>query len=76
MAPEPGGDITSANATYFSPYGVVRSTWNVTNAGFTLEVQILQNARAGVVLPNGKNELLGLEAASVSLLLHGYVLRE
>lgn len=36
VAPEPGGNITSANATYLSPYGVVRSTWNVTDAGFAL----------------------------------------
>lgn len=76
VAPEPGGDITNANATYLSPYGVVRSTWNVTDAGFALEVQIPPNARAHVVLPDGKNETVKVGSGIHNFALEGYILPE
>ena len=76
VAPEPGGNITSANATYLSPYGVVRSTWNVTYARFALEVQIPPNARADVVLPNGKNVTVRVGSGFHNFDLDGYVLPE
>lgn len=76
VAPEPGGNITSANATYLSPYRVVRSTWNVTNAGFALEVQIPPNARADVVLPDGKNETVRVGSGIHNFALEGYTLPE
>ncbi|KAJ4405712.1 hypothetical protein N0V91_005019 [Didymella pomorum] len=76
VAPEPGGNITSANATYLSPYGVVRSTWNVTDAGFALEIQIPPNARADVVLPDGKNATVRVGSGIHNFALEGYVLPE
>ncbi|KAF3039633.1 hypothetical protein E8E11_006295 [Didymella keratinophila] len=76
VAPEPGGNITNANATYFSLYGVVRSKWNVTEAGFALEVQIPPNARADIVLPDGKNETVRVGSDIHNFALEGYVLPE
>ncbi|KAH6642002.1 bacterial alpha-L-rhamnosidase-domain-containing protein, partial [Boeremia exigua] len=74
VAPEPGGNIRSANATYLSPYGVVRSTWNVTSAGFALEVQVPPNAGADVVLPDGKNQTVRVGSGIHNFALEGYVL--
>ncbi|KAK7746615.1 hypothetical protein SLS62_009336 [Diatrype stigma] len=53
VAPVPGGDITSAEARFLSPYGEVSSKWTVTDAdGFRLAVSVPPNARAIVTLPN------------------------
>ena len=76
VAPEPGGNIMSANATYLSPYGVVRSTWNVTNAGFALEVQVPPNARADVVLPGGRNETFRVGSGIHNFAVQGYTIPE
>lgn len=76
VAPEPGSHITSANATYLSPYGVVRSTWNVTQAGFNLEVQVPPNARADVVLPDGRNETVRVGSGIHSFAVEGYTIPE
>ncbi|KAH7385831.1 alpha-L-rhamnosidase A [Pyrenochaeta sp. MPI-SDFR-AT-0127] len=53
VAPVPGGGITSAKASYLSPYGIVSSQWSVGAGGngFSLEVIVPPNARAEVVLP-------------------------
>jgi alpha-L-rhamnosidase len=75
VAPEPGGNITSANATYLSPYGVARSTWNVTDSGFKLEVQIPPNARADIVLPGG-SEKVRVGSGIHNFAMEGYVLPE
>jgi len=76
VAPEPGGNITSANATYLSPYGMVRSTWDVTDDGFKLEVHIPPNARAEVVIPDGKNQTVRVGSGIHRFALDEYVMPE
>lgn len=62
VAPEPGGGITNADASYLSPYGKVSTSWTVgtEGKGFSLEVIVPPNARAEIVLPgSGKTETVG-----------------
>jgi alpha-L-rhamnosidase len=51
VAPEPGGDVTAAKATYLSPQGLIVSDWKVAGGTFTLTVTVPVNARATVKLP-------------------------
>ncbi|KAI8286561.1 hypothetical protein K4K59_007044 [Colletotrichum sp. SAR11_240] len=62
VAPVPGGNITSANAKFISPYGEVKVQWWFENNtednalhrnGFHLNVQVPPNTRADITLPNG-----------------------
>ncbi|RYO73743.1 hypothetical protein DL766_000581 [Monosporascus sp. MC13-8B] len=55
IAPIPGGDITSAEAKFVSPYGEAKSRWRVADDGFHLEVSVPPNSRARVSLPNSNN---------------------
>jgi len=52
--PQPVGDVTSAKATYESPYGQIRSEWTKTGAEFTLTVQIPPNTTSTIYLPATK----------------------
>lgn len=56
VAPEPGGGITNADASYLSPYGKVSTSWTVgaEGRGFSLEVIVPPNARAEIVLPGSQ----------------------
>lgn len=65
IAPIPGGNITSANSRYVSPYGELTVRWYFeTNEddiaahrnGFHLEVQIPPNTRAIVSVPSGRGD--------------------
>lgn len=58
VQPIPGGTITSAKATYESPYGRVECAWEVhNNEEFVLDLVVPPNSRALVVLPNDNEEL-------------------
>ncbi|KAF2195871.1 glycoside hydrolase family 78 protein [Zopfia rhizophila CBS 207.26] len=72
VAPEPGGNITSATASYKGPYGVVSSKWWIEGAGervegqgeaerkgLHLEVSVPPNSRAEVQVPGGKSLEVG-----------------
>lgn len=56
VAPEPGGGIKNADASYLSPYGQVSTSWTVGSQGkgFNLEVVVPPNSQAEVVLPGSK----------------------
>ncbi|MEO7311294.1 MAG: family 78 glycoside hydrolase catalytic domain [Chitinophagaceae bacterium] len=54
IRPEPVGNISWAKASYQSPYGLVKSAWKKTTAGFELEVNIPANTIARVYLPGNK----------------------
>lgn len=53
IAPVPGGDITSANARFISPYGEITSEWRLDEEGFHLGTCIPPNTKATVTLPYG-----------------------
>ncbi|TDZ38158.1 hypothetical protein C8035_v006814 [Colletotrichum spinosum] len=62
VAPVPGGNITSAESRFISPYGEVKVQWWFENNtednashrnGFHLNVQIPPNTKADITLPNG-----------------------
>jgi alpha-L-rhamnosidase len=65
VAPEPGGGLTAAKATYMSPQGLIVSDWKLENGTFTLTVTIPVNARAAVKLPYAENVTLDGAPASV-----------
>lgn len=56
IAPHPVGNIQSAGAEFESPYGLVRSAWEVTSRGIELEVQIPVNTHAKILLPMDEND--------------------
>jgi hypothetical protein len=49
--PQPGGGLTYARATLNSPYGLVASAWELTEAGFHLSISVPPNTHATVRLP-------------------------
>jgi hypothetical protein len=49
--PQPGGGLTCARAMHDSPYGLVASLWELTEAGFRLRITVPPNAHATVRLP-------------------------
>lgn len=49
--PQPGGGLTYVRATLDSPYGVVASAWELTEAGFHLNITVPPNSHATVRLP-------------------------
>lgn len=51
IRPEPVGDVTSAKASYLSPYGEIVSDWKKEDNTFTLRVHIPANTRATIYMP-------------------------
>nr|WP_262918309.1 glycoside hydrolase family 78 protein [Mucilaginibacter straminoryzae] len=51
IRPEVVGDITSARASYHSPYGKIATAWQQTKGMFKLKVEIPVNTTATVYLP-------------------------
>lgn len=51
IAPKPGGPLTSASASYDSPYGLVSSSWQMADGQFALSTTIPPNTSATVELP-------------------------
>lgn len=51
LAPRPGGPLTSAEASYESPYGLIRSEWVKTDTTFKMMIEIPPNTTAQVDVP-------------------------
>jgi hypothetical protein len=51
IRPQPVGNISSANASYLSPYGKISSDWKKNDTGFTLFTEIPANTTAIIYLP-------------------------
>jgi len=66
IAPMPGGPLTSAEATYNSPYGKINSKWEVENGTFKLSTTIPPNTTAKIVIPTTKAESLILDGKAFS----------
>jgi len=56
IAPIPGGPLTSAEASYDSPYGKVSSTWKIEDGKFKLDAVVPPNTTAKVVIPANTEE--------------------
>lgn len=52
IAPLPGGGLTSAMATYDSPYGHIKSAWKIEDGTFYLETIIPPNTSAVIYVPS------------------------
>lgn len=63
IAPVPGGSLTSAEASYSSPYGKVSSSWKIENGTFTLEATVPPNTTAKIVIPANTTENLLLNGS-------------
>ncbi|MFD0796579.1 family 78 glycoside hydrolase catalytic domain [Maribacter chungangensis] len=66
IAPQPKSPLTSASATYQTPYGEVASSWNLENNVFQLETKIPPNTTATVVLPGNIEKELLLDGTSIN----------
>ncbi len=51
IRPQPGGGLTSASASYDSPYGPIKSRWQISADHFMLQVTIPCNTTATVYVP-------------------------
>ncbi|MBI4559803.1 MAG: family 78 glycoside hydrolase catalytic domain [Candidatus Hydrogenedentes bacterium] len=51
IQPRPIGDLTYARAEHLSPYGTIRSAWQIRDRRLTISVQVPGNATATVCLP-------------------------
>ncbi|KAL3462518.1 bacterial alpha-L-rhamnosidase-domain-containing protein [Aspergillus heterothallicus] len=57
VQPIPGGTIHSAQATYETPYGTLKSKWGIQDGStFHLELMVPPNTKALVLLPGDGNE--------------------
>lgn len=63
--PRVGGGITHAKATLETPYGVIATAWETSEAGFALNLSVPANTTAWVVLPAGSVE--GVRESGVAL---------
>jgi alpha-L-rhamnosidase len=53
ISPQPGGGLTSEKAELETPYGTIRSAWDIgANNAFTMDVTIPANTTARVTLPS------------------------
>ena len=51
IKPEVVGDLTFANTSYNSPYGMIKSEWRKAANSFEIDVQIPANTTATIYLP-------------------------
>ena len=54
ISPIPGGTLEHACAEYNSPYGKVKSSWQMVAGEYLFECEIPSNTSARVILPNGE----------------------
>jgi alpha-L-rhamnosidase len=65
IEPQPVGDITSAKATYHSPYGQIVSEWKKNGDEFELNVEIPPNSMATVYMPGRPNPAVSKNGSSM-----------
>ena len=66
ISPVPGGPLTSARASYKSPYGEISSAWKVENGVFELKATVPPNTTAKIVIPADTDEDLLLDGQTFS----------
>ena len=57
VAPQPGGTLTYAAASYESIYGKVESKWEKTGSRYSFTVTIPANCEAAIRLPDGSERI-------------------
>jgi len=67
FAPKPGGGISSAKATYESPYGTIVSEWKIENGQTKLSMGVPANTSAQIALPNASPERVSQLAKAQNL---------
>ncbi|KAI1127047.1 extracellular glycosyl hydrolase family 78 protein [Nemania abortiva] len=60
VAPVPGGGLTSASASYLSPYGTASTDWYIDDSGFNLELVVPPNSKAEVTMPGAGDQVLNV----------------
>ena len=58
IAPEPGGNLSSARVAYRSIHGLIRTEWQMKDGGFVLAIDIPTNTTARVLLPHMQGSAL------------------
>ena len=51
-----GGGVIWAEATHKTPYGLIRTRWEIQNGRFTVTVEVPISATCEIVLPNGQTQ--------------------
>ncbi|WP_295796088.1 family 78 glycoside hydrolase catalytic domain [Mucilaginibacter sp.] len=65
IRPEPVGDVTWANASYLSPYGMIANRWKTNGGLFTMQTSIPANSTAVIYLPARKNSVVSENGRSL-----------
>jgi len=65
IRPQVVGNLTSATATYESPYGHVLSSWKKDAEGFSMDVEVPANSNAVVLLPAAASDMVFEGAVSL-----------
>lgn len=66
IRPQPVGDVTSASASYISPYGLITSNWKLNSTGFELATEIPANSIATIYLQAKENAMITESGKAVS----------
>jgi alpha-L-rhamnosidase len=59
VAPRPGGGISSAEAILHTPYGPIRSAWQLAGDELTVDITVAAGTSAEAILPSGRRTTLG-----------------
>ncbi|WPU92391.1 family 78 glycoside hydrolase catalytic domain [Mucilaginibacter sabulilitoris] len=65
IRPETVGNVTSASASYQSPYGTISSSWKKAAGKFELSVSIPANTTATICLPVNKTALITADGQNI-----------
>jgi alpha-L-rhamnosidase len=70
VKPQPVAGLSFAKASYFSPYGEIKSSWKIIGDKFKLDVQIPVNATATVFVPAISQSLVKVNGKNVDQFVH------
>lgn len=59
IKPIPGGDLTRASTSFESPYGLIKSTWEIVGDELKLRFMVPPDTEAEVQLPGGECKSYG-----------------
>lgn len=65
IAPQLGGNFTSASTKFENLYGTIQSDWKIVDGKFTLDIVIPPNTSANVILPQSENAVVAENGIAV-----------